>query len=774
MKIAVNSIRSVMACAAALLALLPALAQAQYNTYYGAGALQSGSITGLDESAFGASALHYTTYGAYNTGFGANALLFNKTGVRNTAAGVNALYANTIGAFNTAFGMSALGSNTTGSGNTAVGFQSLFSCTTDSQETATGYQALFSDGIGYGGVPNQNVAMGFQALYSSTDGFENLAAGYRALYSDINGDQNTAVGYQALFGITTGGNNIAIGHNAGDLLTSGSSDIDIGHPGVAGESNVIRIGDGVSQQHTYLTGVIHGNGSGLTGIVVPAGSITSADLAPGASARPVSVTGSSATAVANTIYAVTGTGAATFTLPATANLGDQVQVLGTGTTGWTVIGVWPGQSTSPSGLWLGIASSSDGTHLVAVNRGGQIYTSADSGVTWTAQSGSPSAGWDAVASSSDGTHLVAAASVGQIYTSADSGVTWTAQSGAPSAGWAAVASSSDGTHLVAVNHGGQIYTSADSGVTWTAQSGAPSASWQAVASSSDGTHLVAAIVGGQIYTSVTSGVTWTAQSGAPSGNWLGVASSADGTHLAAVMDVGQIYTSANSGVTWTAQSGAPTTTWYAVASSSDGAHIAAVVAGGQIYTNRTTEAQGATISFEYIGNGQWAPATYPWQVNGSSVSYNAGNVGIGTSFPTNPLQMGSGAYCSTAGVWTSVSDRNVKENFTPIAPDQVLAKVAAMPITQWKYKVEPSGIKHIGPVAQDFHAAFGLGDSDKAIGSVDESGVALAAIQGLNQKLEEENAALQKEAARDKALESRLSRLEQSVNAGPAPRSAAP
>jgi len=114
-----------------------------------------------------------------------------------------------------------------------------------------------------------------------------------------------------------------------------------------------------------------------------------------------------------------------------------------------------------------------------------------------------------------------------------------------------------------------------------------------------------------------------------------------------------------------------------------------------------------------------------------------GYVGIGTSAPAYPLQMASGAYCSAAGVWTSVSDRNVKEDFTAITPGDVLAKVAALPITQWKYKVEPDGIKHLGPVAQDFHAAFGLGESDKAIGTVDESGVALAAIQGLNQKLDE-------------------------------------
>jgi hypothetical protein len=135
----------------------------------------------------------------------------------------------------------------------------------------------------------------------------------------------------------------------------------------------------------------------------------------------------------------------------------------------------------------------------------------------------------------------------------------------------------------------------------------------------------------------------------------------------------------------------------------------------------------------------------------------SGYVGIGTNNPTHPLHLASGAYCSAAGMWTSVSDRSVKEDFTAISARQMLDKVAALPITQWKYKVEPAGTKHIGPVAQDFHAAFGLGDSDKAIGAVDESGVTLAAIQGVNEKLETEfkskDAELQK-------LKTRLDKLE--------------
>jgi hypothetical protein len=90
------------------------------------------------------------------------------------------------------------------------------------------------------------------------------------------------------------------------------------------------------------------------------------------------------------------------------------------------------------------------------------------------------------------------------------------------------------------------------------------------------------------------------------------------------------------------------------------------------------------------------------------------------------------------------SDRNSKEDFAAVNPREVLAKVSALPITEWKYKAEADGSKHLGPMAQDFHAAFGLnGPDDKHIATVDESGVALAAIQGLNQKVEEKDAEIQ-------------------------------
>jgi hypothetical protein len=87
------------------------------------------------------------------------------------------------------------------------------------------------------------------------------------------------------------------------------------------------------------------------------------------------------------------------------------------------------------------------------------------------------------------------------------------------------------------------------------------------------------------------------------------------------------------------------------------------------------------------------------------------------------------------------SDRAAKENFTAVNPREVLAKVTALPVTQWNYKTDNRGVQHLGPMAQDFQAAFGLDGQDYThISVIDEGGVALAAIQGLSQKLDEKDA----------------------------------
>ncbi len=83
-----------------------------------------------------------------------------------------------------------------------------------------------------------------------------------------------------------------------------------------------------------------------------------------------------------------------------------------------------------------------------------------------------------------------------------------------------------------------------------------------------------------------------------------------------------------------------------------------------------------------------------------------------------------------------------------------------MPILTWAYKADPK-TKHLGPIAQDFHSAFGIGPDDKHIATVDESGLALAAIQGLNQKLEDR---LQQKETQIRELKQRLEKIEQMMN----------
>jgi Chaperone of endosialidase len=91
--------------------------------------------------------------------------------------------------------------------------------------------------------------------------------------------------------------------------------------------------------------------------------------------------------------------------------------------------------------------------------------------------------------------------------------------------------------------------------------------------------------------------------------------------------------------------------------------------------------------------------------------------------------------------WDCTSDRNLKENFESVNPVQILDAVAAMPITTWN--VKGFKIRQLGPTAQDFYAAFSLGDTDKSINNTNAQGVALAAIQGLYQLVQEQQAKIE-------------------------------
>jgi len=160
-----------------------------------------------------------------------------------------------------------------------------------------------------------------------------------------------------------------------------------------------------------------------------------------------------------------------------------------------------------------------------------------------------------------------------------------------------------------------------------------------------------------------------------------------------------------------------------------------------------------------------------WGLTFDTVTGNVG-IGTGTTYPGSKLQVVN-ATCD-GNNWNNSSDRNLKENFKAVDPREVLASVAALPISRWNYKNDPD-TPHLGPVAQDFHAAFELGADDRHIATVDADGVAMAAIQGLNEIVAEkdlkitqlqkrlctlENVTIKEQASEIDQLRNRLSALE--------------
>jgi hypothetical protein len=239
----------------------PTSGEGDENTAIGAGALLN-NAGGFQNTAAGAFALFSNILGYGNTAVGLQALFSNTSGITNTAIGEAALNSNTDGSYNTANGSGALLSNTIGSTNTATGNATLFSNSEGNSNTATGGGALFSNTTG-----SENTANGAGALHSNNIGFLNTADGWSALFNNGSGDHNTAIGQSALVSNTSGSFNVAVGDFAGSNLTTGDKNIDILNPGIADESETIRIGVQNIQTRTFIAGIFGTNVSGSTVVV---------------------------------------------------------------------------------------------------------------------------------------------------------------------------------------------------------------------------------------------------------------------------------------------------------------------------------------------------------------------------------------------------------------------------------------------------------------------------------------------------------------------------
>jgi hypothetical protein len=179
----------------------------------------------------------------------------------------------------------------------------------------------------------------------------------------------------------------------------------------------------------------------------------------------------------------------------------------------------------------------------------------------------------------------------------------------------------------------------------------------------------------------------------------------------------------------------------------------ATIPGGYVNSAAGTYsfAAGARASAAQNGTFVWSDGSDGDTILTSTAAYQfLARASGGFTLYTNAASTVGAQLAAGSGTWASLSDRNVKTNIAPLDDATVLAKVAQLPISRWSYKTE-HGVRHVGPMAQDFYAAFKVGEDDRHITSIDEDGVALAAIKALHA----ENASLRGQLAALKASQAR-------------------
>lgn len=130
---------------------------------------------------------------------------------------------------------------------------------------------------------------------------------------------------------------------------------------------------------------------------------------------------------------------------------------------------------------------------------------------------------------------------------------------------------------------------------------------------------------------------------------------------------------------------------------------------------------------------------------------------------TRLMRLDSSGNLYTLGTVNPPSDRNLKADFSAVNPRSILEKLAAVPIQSWHYRSEPETVRHLGPVAQDFKAAFDLGTDDKHISTVDADGVTMAAIQGLYQMMLEKDRQIEALTRKVEQQQAQLNRVRRAI-----------
>jgi hypothetical protein len=261
-------------------------------------------------------------------------------------------------------------------------------------------------------------------------------------------------------------------------------------------------------------------------------------------------------------------------------------------------------------------------------------------------------------------------------------------------------------------------------------------------------------------------------------------------------------------VPFTVLGGAPDNSIYVASNGKIGLRTTTPVLDVHLLTNDTP-----AIRLEQSGAGGFTPQT--WDIAGNEANFfvrdatngsllpfrirpgaptssidisAAGNVGIGTSNPAAKLDIlyngdvgapvpvlrfintdasvdaaqqdrftvDSAGNVLARGTISQLSSRSAKENFHATDGQVLLAKLEKMPIDSWNYRGAPEEERHLGPVAEDFHAAFGLGKSNRYIAPTDMAGVALASVKALQQEIIQRDQRIEELERRLQALEARL------------------